>query len=91
MHTVTLLKRLFCDARGNVVIVQRPNRWLVLAAAAWAIQHAGPEDWRDFGQGLWYAALVVWTLLELTKGVNWFRRLLGLAVLVTTVWGMVGR
>jgi len=39
----------------------------------------------DYARAIAYLATGLWAYLELTEGVNWFRNLLGLAYVVSTV------
>jgi hypothetical protein len=44
----------------------------------------------DVGRAVSILGLAVWALEEALSGVNWFRRLLGVAVLVWTVSRLIG-
>jgi hypothetical protein len=44
----------------------------------------------DIGRAIFTLALAVWAGEEAAFGVNWFRRLLGLAVLVWIAVGLAG-
>jgi hypothetical protein len=66
-------------------VVQFPNLPLVIAfAAGWTAMvltgHA-----HSYAQAVSYLAMTIWAYEELAHGVNWFRRLLGLAFLVLLV------
>jgi hypothetical protein len=65
-------------------LVQFPNNPLIAAFVAGqlaAIVHgAGRADARAIS----YLALAIWAYEELAHGVNWFRRLLGLAYIIST-------
>jgi hypothetical protein len=73
------------DDKGRVVIWQWPNAYLI----AWAILTVTSlftnGNVADIFAGAAGVALVVWAGLEIFKGVNYFRRLLGLAVLIYSV------
>lgn len=80
-----LWDRIWRDKHGKIVIYQNPNPvligWVVLTIAsiitAGTVYHV-----------LWYVAealLAVWSLLEIFKGVNYFRRALGVIVLLMTI------
>jgi hypothetical protein len=73
------------DKHGEVVIYQRPNvfllGWLVLTIVSLFFNGT-------FADVLGYiasAVLIIWSLLEIFKGTNYFRRLLGGIVLLLTV------
>jgi hypothetical protein len=70
------------DKDGKVVVYQHPNflliGWVLLAFISLFVS----EKLADI---LWHVSLVVlaiWALLEIFKGVNYFRRTLGAIVLV---------
>jgi hypothetical protein len=77
-----LWDRTWKDRRGRVVIWQTPNAWLI----GWAVLTVVSLllngtlsmilSWTATG------VLGIWSFLEVTKGVNYFRRALGLAVLL---------
>lgn len=82
-HNDAMNQRIATDDRGRLALWQRPNLaltgWFVLTVAHHFIE----------SQKLAWAAtvfLVIWAVMEVYSGVNWFRRLLGLAVLVATIW-----
>ncbi len=74
------------DAHGRVVVWQSPNKWL----AGWFIGMV--INWfvpfglvhRIVGT-VSFVALVVWALLEVTQGVNYFRRTIGLLVILLLI------
>ncbi|MDB5170654.1 MAG: hypothetical protein JWO35_348 [Candidatus Saccharibacteria bacterium] len=86
-----LWDRIWKDRNGKIVIFQMPNVWLLLWAALATASIFVP---RGTAQDVLYwsssALLVVWALLELFKGVNYFRRALGLVILAITIAGAVG-
>jgi hypothetical protein len=66
-------------------LVQFPNLPLIVAFAAGLFAaHAHGAGHAD-GAAISYLAMAVWAYLELASGVNWFRRLLGLVYVVSTV------
>ncbi|WP_310413857.1 hypothetical protein [Chamaesiphon sp. OTE_8_metabat_110] len=78
--------RFFRDKDGNIVIGQLPNPPLLVWAIASVLQLV-------FKTGAIYTgldiialiAIVIWALAELFQGVNYFRRSLGLIVLIATI------
>ena len=73
------------DKQGNVVVYQHPNipliAWLVLALVSLFVS-------QSLANILWHISLgvlAIWALLEIFKGVNYFRRALGVVVLVFIV------
>lgn len=77
-----LWDKIWRDKRGRIVIWQSPNvpliSWAVLTFLSLLVNGRTAEALYWLGS----AALVIWSLLELLKGVNYFRRGLGLLVLV---------
>jgi hypothetical protein len=66
-------------------IAQFPNPPLLLAAAGWGLAAATGGTPHDVGRAVFILGLAVWALEEMVGGVNWFRRLLGVAALVWIV------
>jgi hypothetical protein len=71
------------DKDGNFVVWQRPNwaliTWFVSFVLTIIIPAGQVDDVLAF---IARAAIMIWALMELIWGVNYFRRLLGLAVLL---------
>ena len=78
--------RFWRDANGKVVVAQVPNvplvGWLLFAGLSWI---PGAEGWTNGTRFTSSAFLFCWAYLELAHGANYFRRLLGLAVLAALV------
>jgi hypothetical protein len=77
--------KLWKDKNGDVVIWQTPNvpliGWAVLTIIC--IFTSGKAS--DIFGALGDASLVIWSLLEIFKGVNYFRRILGVIVLLFAI------
>lgn len=71
-------------------IVQFPNPPLLLALAGWVLAVASDGAIHQFGRILFNGALAVWAGGEAFYGVNWFRRLLGVAVLLWVAIRLAG-
>jgi hypothetical protein len=69
-------------------IAQFPNTPLILAFAGWVLAAVAGGAAHDVGRALFTVGLAVWAAMELLRGVNWFRRLLGAAVFVWIVVGV---
>jgi len=85
-----MLDRLFKDKDGKIVIAQWPNwpiwGWLITRIAmrlTISSQLTNALNYVSVG------FITVWALMETISGVNFFRRLLGLGILVFTVFGLV--
>ena len=83
-----ILEKTFKDKKGNVVIAQRPNTlivvWLVLSIFSRISSFGNLRAGLILTAG---AALFAWAYLEITTGVNYFRKLLGTIVLAVIVIG----
>lgn len=75
----------FADKEGNIVIAQFPNLPLFVAMVGLATQHLSQGHSSNVGRLVAYAGLLVWAWLEVYKGDSYFRRLLGLVVLGSTL------
>jgi hypothetical protein len=71
-------------------IVQFPNPPLILAFAGWGLAAVAGGTAHDVGRAVFTVGLAVWALEEVAAGANWFRRLLGIGVLVWIVTGLAG-
>ena len=81
----SLWDKFWKDKRGDVVVWQFPNALLL----AWVITTIISLLFNGTISNvfLWIAeaSLILWSLLEIFKGVNYFRRLLGLVVLACAI------
>jgi hypothetical protein len=71
-------------------IAQFPNPPLLLALAGWGLAATTGRTAHDVGRAVFTLGLAVWALEETVSGANWFRRLLGLGVLVWIAAGLAG-
>lgn len=70
---------------SRFVLVQFPNLPLVVALASSLLAGLVGGGTADYANAVSRLALGVFAYLELTDGANWFRRLLGAAVLIWLV------
>jgi hypothetical protein len=66
-------------------IVQFPNLPLIVAFLAGETGRLLNAGAHTYATSVSYLAMTIWAYEELARGVNWFRRLLGLAYLVILV------
>ena len=78
----SLWDRIWKDNNGNVVLWQTPNKaiWAWAACTVLSLFFSGKVA--DIFGGIASIALIIWALLEIFCGVNYFRRALGLLILV---------
>jgi hypothetical protein len=92
----TLIDQTFKDDNGNIVIAQPPNPPLLIWLGASLLKLLPVEGNVQAGlDALAFGSLFVWAWLELTQGVNYFRRSLGLIVLAGLMaskldWSKIG-
>jgi hypothetical protein len=87
----SLWSRIWRNRHGDVVIFQMPNVWLIAWAILTCISVLAAS--RTMANTFWWLSstvLVIWSLLEIFKGVNYFRRGLGLFVLALTIGSLFG-
>ncbi len=82
MHN-TLFDKLFQDGNGQIVIGQMPNLPIIIWVVASLLQAVYKTGEINLGLDiLASSSLFIWAIQELFQGVNYFRRGLGLIVLI---------
>lgn len=82
----TLFDRTFRDSKGNIIIAQMPNPPILVWLAATLLQLIFTSGKLHTGLDLVaFGSLFTWAWQELFQGANYFRRALGLVVLVTAI------
>jgi hypothetical protein len=88
--TNTLFDRLFRDAAGQFVIWQPPNLpilvWVSATLLKLVFQNGQVKLALDI---LAFSSLLYWSFLEITQGVNYFRRDLGVVVLIALIISVI--
>lgn len=83
----TFLDKTFKDKNGQLALTAAPNLpiiiWAVALVAAKLIGHGALHTALSL---IAFGAIIIWAVLEITSGVNYFRRVLGLVVLVFTLY-----
>ena len=78
------MRNIFKDQKGRIVIVQKPNLpvivWFVSFTASYLPFRDGIVSFLELFS---FGVLFTWAWLEIFSGVNVFRRLLGLAVIIS--------
>jgi len=69
-------------------LVQFPNLPLIVAFLAGEAGRFVRGTEHSFARSVSYVAMTIWAYEELVHGVNWFRRLLGLAYVIILVVGI---
>lgn len=81
----TLLGTWFKDKNGKLVIMQAPNVYIVVWFTATVVALLLSGRWQIAVHVVAVIALIIWAWLEITQGVNYFRKVLGVIVLAATV------
>lgn len=75
------------DKHGNFVVWQKPNvfliTWAVTLFIGWFVPYGGFQKLLSWVSLL---ALIIWAIMEATKGVNYFRRSLGILVILLLIF-----
>ena len=69
-----------------MVIAQRPNVALSIAAVAALIQYATTGTIHTVATAVYYSAISSWSYMEIAQGASWFRRVLGGGVMGWTLY-----
>jgi len=79
----TLFDKIFRDSDGNIVVAQMPNLPIIVWITASLLKLVFTTGEINTGlDALAFGSLFTWAWLELFQGVNYFRRALGLGVLI---------
>jgi len=81
--------KIWKDRDGRVVLWQMPNIWLIGWAVFTTVSLFFGGRVGDAFFWIASASLVVWSLLEIFRGDDYFRRVLGLAVLAYAIASML--
>lgn len=80
-----LWDRFWKDKDGNIVVYQHPNfiliSWVLIAFVSLFVK----QPLSDILWNISLGVLAIWSILEMWKGVNYFRRLFGAVVLLLVV------
>jgi hypothetical protein len=66
-------------------LAQFPNAPLLVALGGWLVAALTEGSVQDYARAAFYAGLAAWAWEELADGVNWVRRVFGVAGLVYVV------
>lgn len=72
-----------------MTIFQKPNPLLWTAIVAIVVKFivkTGPVN--HFADVILTISLIIWSYMEITKGINWFRKFLGGVVLLWTIFSL---
>ncbi|BAZ36599.1 hypothetical protein NIES4101_25180 (plasmid) [Calothrix sp. NIES-4101] len=82
----TLIDKTFRDSDGKIVLAQMPNLPLIVWVVASLLKLLFTSGAINMGlDAVAFGSLFTWAWEELFQGVNYFRRTLGLAVLIIII------
>ena len=85
-----LFNQIFRDQEGNVVLAQMPNPPLITWIVASLLKIIFTTGKINIGlEALAFGSLFTWAWEELFQGVNYFRKTLGLLVLIALIFSKV--
>lgn len=84
-HRRSLWDRTWKDKNGRIAVWQMPNPWLIGWAVLTTLSLLFTARTADILSAAGSVSLVVWALFEIFKGINYFRRALGLLILIYAV------
>jgi hypothetical protein len=88
----TLFDRLFRDGTGEIVIGQPPNLPILIWISATLLKLVFKTGQINIALDLLaVSSLLYWSFLEITEGVNYFRRDLGVVVLIAIIISVIER
>ncbi|MFT4532502.1 MAG: hypothetical protein ACI9T8_000525 [Candidatus Saccharimonadales bacterium] len=84
---LSTIRRLFKDRSGRVVLAQKPNLALTVWAIATIVGKVSANDTiLRSANSVAFVAIVIWAIQEIFQGVNYFRKSLGLMILVVNIY-----
>jgi hypothetical protein len=91
-HTERLCQRLFRDGTGEIVIAQPPNLPILIWVSATLLKLVFKTGQVNIALDLLaFSSILYWSFLEITQGVNYFRRDLGVVVLIAIIISVIRR
>ncbi len=79
----------FRNKDGSIVLTQWPNTSLVIRFVGLVVSKVTTGNLQELASYVSFGALIVWAGLEIFSGVNYFRRTLGVAVLIFILYGRI--
>jgi hypothetical protein len=86
-HIVTVISKFFKDNDGQLAISQKPNLPIIVWFISMLASHFLPYGQLNFAANLIaFGALFTWSWLEIFAGDSYFRRALGLVVMLALLY-----
>ncbi len=71
-----------------MTIAQKPNVPIIIATVGFLVSHFSTGMLQVVGETVYIIAIIIWAYLEISSGINWFRKLLGGVVLLIVAYGL---
>lgn len=71
-----------------MIIFQKPNPPLMAAGGGFVVSLLTHGPFHRLGNLFFYVFILIWSYQEMTSGVNWFRKLFGLIILIAVAFGL---
>lgn len=86
-HYITHIMKFFKDSNGRIAVIQWPNipliGWFVTMLGSLLIKSS---PWQTFLEYLSFGFIFTWAWLEITEGESYFRRTVGVIVLLLALY-----
>lgn len=79
----------FKNKDNNIVLAQWPNTSLIIWFVGLVVSKVATGNLHELASYVSFGALVVWAGFEIFSGVNYFRRTLGVVVLIFSLYSRV--
>jgi hypothetical protein len=87
---MSLFGKLSKDKDGNIVLLQSPNLPIITYIVSLILSKVTAGSLQQFFEVIGFGSLFVFAWLELFEGVNYFRKALGLVVMLFLIASRVG-
>lgn len=85
----SLLDLIFKDHTGKYAVAQAPNLPLYIILFSWLLAAISTGHLHNLANAISHGAVFLWAYLEIRYGDSLFRRLLGAAVMIMSLWSQL--
>jgi hypothetical protein len=83
MNLKKIIDKLIKDKKGKVVLTQFPNTIFIIFLISYVLEYLVRSGiYNNLFRLIAFGTLFTWSWLEITDGVNYFRRIFGLTVVI---------
>jgi hypothetical protein len=80
------IEKCFKDSKGNITLGEKPNLPLIIFLVCLFLQSISEGKLYTIVDLIGFGAIFTWAWLEIFQGTNYFRRFLGLLVMLITLY-----